>query len=131
MYNVTGINQIFWQYAKSNYSYNDFDDLKSQLTKLWQDYIGMDLYPLSERELVEAACNTFADYVYNVRVPKHLTNSVFKMIYGDSVIDLVYGKDNRPLEEKIIIGIIVALRNTQIYTTDNECLINYGQILEK
>lgn len=127
VYKVSGINQVFWRAAKDNISSENFEDLCNQLTDRIYDYLGHKLTNITEYSLVQLACSAYADMCANIVVPAHLTETMFRIIYGDKVIELVYGPDNRSTNERIIVGILTAFQLTQIYNDQKHCLVDFGQ----
>ncbi len=127
MYKVEGISKVFWQYSKTDFKYTDFNDLIKQLSEKIHEYLGHDYADISEQNIVALSCSAYADMCASMLVPRHLTENMFKTIYGDPIIELVLGKDNRSINERIICGVLGAFRLTQIYTEDKQCLVDFGQ----
>lgn len=124
MIKVEGINVVVWQYAKSNFKYDTYEELLSQLRTKFNEWLEQD-YEISELEIVQLVYETYCDYIQH-GIPVHLNRNFFKTLIGDNVIEAVYGKDTRNVNHRVIEGIITVLRNSQVYD-NGVCLINYGQ----
>lgn len=129
-YKVQGISQVIWKFAKSINTWGDnYEDLLRNLSDVIYEYSGVGDIP--ENEIVKIVAQTFADYAeYSPHgVAKHLTMAMFNQIIGDKIAEMFYGEDTRCLNHKIIIGVLIALRNSQVYDGD-KCLIDFGQELK-
>lgn len=125
MIKISGINTVVWKYSKSNYQYNSYEELLDQLQQKFNVWLEQD-FSFSEREIVEIVYQCYCDYAQH-GIPIHLNVNFFTTLIGDNVIEMVYGKDTRPLNQRIIEGVIIALRNAQVYDFNNKKLIDFGE----
>lgn len=124
MYKVEGIIQAIWKYSKSNFKYETYEELLDDLRMYCSEWLQEKCH-FSETELVNIVSDAYIDYA-SKGIPAHLSRYMFKHIIGDYVMNMVYGEDDRCLNQRVIEGVLIALRNTQIYD-NKEKLIDFGQ----
>lgn len=124
-YYVTGIRIPIWRFAKSRWSYTDFDDLKTQLNQAISEWMGQDT-KLSEMMLVECVGFTLGEYLKECNPPPYIIQDFFNGVYGDPIIEAVYGKDESSIGERLIVQALLAIRHAQVQN-DQEILIDWGQ----
>lgn len=125
MIKVTGISRVVWKYAKSNFKFDTYEELLAQLNSCFADYLDWECN-FTEKEVVGIVVGAYTEYAKH-GIPQHLSKYMFNHIIGDPIVELVYGEDHRSLNQRIIEGIIIAIRNSQVCKEHGVKLIDYGQ----
>ena len=124
MYKVEGISKIFWQTAKS-FEYDDFEELRKHLISKIQEYTGRSL-PYSDQVIAEMAVHALGAFVESGLCRAHqIVNLHTRCLLQDKVQYAVYGPDPRPMNEKLIVGVISMFANTAVLDADGNRQLYY------
>jgi hypothetical protein len=110
---TNNISSVFYSYAKSDYSEKTTEVIFSELNTQLQNFTGYkDDY--SKSAIVSLAVSALGDFIQTGNCKHHQVVELFNSILGDPVIELFCGKDDSPVEEKTVLGILRTFRYTKI-----------------
>jgi hypothetical protein len=122
-YKLEGFDKNLFKHAKSsNFS---GETIIQDLTTLLKEYSGTK-YDILLRDLYQLVNRMFSKLCADGIIERHLIEETFSSIIPDPVIEQLFGKDTRPIQERIILSIMYAFRHTKVQ--DNGIvLIDFGQ----
>lgn len=109
---TNNINSVFYSYAKSNYVDKTIEDVFLDLNKQLQNFTGCN-EDYSRDTIISLAVRSLGDFVETGNCKHHQVVELFKSILGDPILELFYGKDESPLQEKTLLGILRTFRYAQ------------------
>ena len=124
-YNVQGISTVIWKFAKQRNTWGEtYPELLDNLNVVLTEWLESDT-KLPEYDILYIVISTFSEYC-EYGIPEFLTKSVFNTIAGNKFPEL-FESESLTINHRIIVGILIALRSSEIYDRNNVCLINFGQ----
>jgi hypothetical protein len=122
-YKLEGFHENLFKHAKSlNFS---GETIIQDLSTLLKEYSGSS-YDVPLRDLYKIVNRMFSKLCADGIIERHLIEDTISNIIPDPVIEAIFGKNTKPIEERVILSIMYAFRHTKVQ--DNGIvLVDFGQ----